>query len=403
MRFDSIFINKKNIIFILFLLISLFLLIEPVVFVFTELHTLFRIGQVIVIFICIFLFFVKKCDFKFLILTLIFFFYQIIVTLLNDGAIVKVVTTMIPVVGMVLLLQYAIERNYFLTIKALYMYFSIIVYINYLLMIIYPEGILQATKYRTQDVGYNFLSVNNQLGSYLLIAALISILYCILKKKVTLNAVFLNIVVYMTLLNVWSVTSIIWLTFFYGFYFLMSRKNKVLKWKKYFSFMLLAHILIVVLEIQKIFSFLIVDFFEKDITLSGRTRIWELAIQEIKKTFIFGYGEIQDARYITIGTAEFNAHNIFLQVMLQGGFILLMLFLMLMIYSLNKTALSQNNKIASILIISVITLWGMMITEVYSILLQLLVLFLVYNCKKFIVAERIPNINRVMYVENKSY
>lgn len=71
------------------------------------------------------------------------------------------------------------------------------------------------------------------------------------------------------------------------------------------------HYLIVILSSGAAFSYLIVNILKKDLTFSGRRTIWEYALLQIKESPFWGYGEIQNARYITVGTAKFNAHNIF--------------------------------------------------------------------------------------------
>ena len=48
---------------------------------------------------------------------------------------------------------------------------------------------------------------------------------------------------------------------------------------------------IVLLRLQNIFSFIIQNILGKDLTFTGRTRIWDNAIEFIKARFIIGYGK----------------------------------------------------------------------------------------------------------------
>ena len=82
----------------------------------------------------------------------------------------------------------------------------------------------------------------------------------------------------------------------------------------------------------------IVDLLGKDITLTGRTDIWGVVIQKIMKHPWFGYGymgfwlgmegDSADVWYETRGFLAPNAHNGFLDIGLQFGFIGLFLFLL---------------------------------------------------------------------------
>lgn len=71
----------------------------------------------------------------------------------------------------------------------------------------------------------------------------------------------------------------------------------------------------------------------KDITLSGRTKIWDTYISHIMKSFWLGYGVKENMHYIHIGRYDLGAHNMILSYMAQGGFILFVIFaFMLLLY-----------------------------------------------------------------------
>ncbi|HEY4601038.1 MAG TPA: O-antigen ligase family protein, partial [Cerasibacillus sp.] len=121
------------------------------------------------------------------------------------------------------------------------------------------------------------------------------------------------------------------------------------------------------------------EILEKDLTLSGRITIWDEALQLISKSYVFGYGEIQSARYITVGTAQFNAHNIFLQILLQGGIIFLFLFIVIFIISLRNSRYCRVESIRYYLLLAVFILFNMMVSEVYSFVIIFLLFTLINN------------------------
>ena len=66
-------------------------------------------------------------------------------------------------------------------------------------------------------------------------------------------------------------------------------------------------------------------FLGKDITLSGRLRIWDNAIGLVNKHAMVGYGISDNMYYVSYNNVTMEAHNMLLSYMLQGGIILLIL------------------------------------------------------------------------------
>ena len=97
----------------------------------------------------------------------------------------------------------------------------------------------------------------------------------------------------------------------------------------------LGTISIVVLRLQELFSFLIVDVLHRDLTLTTRTIVWDKAFDVIESAPIFGYGlEESVTAQIRFGTVE-SSHNYFLDQIYYGGVVALCL-LMLGLYMLGS-------------------------------------------------------------------
>lgn len=81
-----------------------------------------------------------------------------------------------------------------------------------------------------------------------------------------------------------------------------------------------------------IIKFILVDIMHKDVTFTGRTGIWNLAIRIIAEEPIFGYGEgmgsFTAGDYWTNFIVHSGAHNQFLQIMLFGGIVSLVFYLL---------------------------------------------------------------------------
>src|SRR5699024_5541737 len=93
--------------------------------------------------------------------------------------------------------------------------------------------------------------------------------------------------------------------------------------KTIFLALAFLYITIVFLNDLKMYSFIIENLLQKDLTLSTRKIIWEIAIKMINESLYTGYGYLSDGRYILYYNPirYRDAHNTILQFMLQHGFL----------------------------------------------------------------------------------
>lgn len=92
---------------------------------------------------------------------------------------------------------------------------------------------------------------------------------------------------------------------------------------------------IVVFRLQNLFSGIIVDVLHKDITFTGRTSLWDMAMWYIQKKPYIGYGIT--AKFLTMKSGiSYSPHNLVLQIVLAGGFLSLLCFVIMYIASVKK-------------------------------------------------------------------
>ena len=91
----------------------------------------------------------------------------------------------------------------------------------------------------------------------------------------------------------------------------------------------------------------------KDITMSTRTILWDKVIPVVESSFLFGYGISDNMWYIHHGKYLMEAHNMVLSYMLQGGIVLLVLFL-LMVLTLGWKIRNSNSLTSRYLAVGII-------------------------------------------------
>lgn len=275
-----------------------------------------------------------------------------------------------------------------------------LILVNTILTFLYPNGLyFFNSQFSGIDKSYYFLGVSNQVIPFYMI----SIVFVFL-KNFYLNKN--NKEVFLLFICMWgcefvyqSATSLVGCFFFtIGYLFFVLPKDTqgkiVHSIHRGYNFILVAmaitvfmiHYLIVVYQIQNKFAYLVEVVLRKDLTFSTRTIIWNSAINMIEKSFLIGYGAVENNnRYIEIGSSSFNAHNIILQILLMGGIILLLVCFLLVWKSIKSMLFCLDLRVKNIVFLLFAVFFFMSLSEVYTLNLMFIVLYL-----GFLIKEKIP-------------
>lgn len=137
-------------------------------------------------------------------------------------------------------------------------------------------------------------------------------------KKFSMRSGCLVVIGYAQLVTAYSATSIASLTLALALYCMMlfPKLRPYLNLFTYLGLYILSFVSIILMRVQHIFSFIIVDILHKDITFTGRTYIWDQALQEFSTNPVLGPGK----NVFTVGSQKISsAHNMALETLVQGG------------------------------------------------------------------------------------
>lgn len=232
-------------------------------------------------------------------------------------------------------------KKLFLALKILLVIF---LFIDFIFVIKYPLGI------RVDLYNVWFFGAKNSQIAYILPTLFVTYIYnfilCKKTRMLKLEFLILFIISFYILFVVNSVTSIIVLLFF--LILLLISKNKIyisLSMKKLSIIYFLLFLSIVVFQIQNNFSDLFINILGKDVTFTGRTIIWSDTINFIKNNYLFGFGlEPSYLRVIKMNDiSALNSHNMILEIIYNGGFVLFFVFLYFWNHMCKKVDLFSNN------------------------------------------------------------
>lgn len=208
---------------------------------------------------------------------------------------------------------------------------TVLVLCNFTLLCLFPKGLCVGGSYFYR---YNFLGIDNFLAPILIpYMFLVALRSSIRTGDLDWFAYLMIGISALSLLLVWSATglmglaaALVFLLFFYG------RRGQRL-----FNFLTVQCVSIglffsvVLFRLQDIFAFFIEGVLHKGLSFTGRTDIWDKAVTMILESPMLGYGFAQSGKVYRLRKGKYyHAHNVFLEILMEGGVCALIAYLLML-------------------------------------------------------------------------
>lgn len=207
-------------------------------------------------------------------------------------------------------------------INSVFYVLFLLVMLNFAVIILYPKGIYNIG---LSNRSYWLFGHVNNMPSFvypsLLISAIIYNKNKGLKKQLS---IILFLVSILSILLGGSATSSIGLVFIAA---TMVFKRIKINLRSVFIFSMIFLIIVVIMNSNINIIKIISKLFNRNITFTGRTVIWERVLYYIKNNFIFGYG-IESAAITELKFGFISPHNRYLYILYRGGIISFILFVL---------------------------------------------------------------------------
>lgn len=260
-----------------------------------------------------------------------------------------------------------------------------LIYINLVTIILFPEGMYDTFFTENFFLGYDNVSI-----TFILPALCVSILYSYLKyDKISWRTIALIIGSFATVFLRKIATSEVMMMILIAYLIVprIFRNTKIFNIFNYIIINIIAFLAIVIGRVQDYFSFLIVDVLGKSLTFTGRTRIWDRNISYIKQNWL-GYGYEEEAIRKLKNDGFAHAHNQILEVLYQGGILLLLSFASIF-YFLGKSLMRfKEHKYAKVTSLFVFMVMISMLMEVFRTDYFWIIYMVAYHIGSIILQER---------------
>ncbi|MBQ1311947.1 MAG: O-antigen ligase family protein, partial [Blautia sp.] len=257
-------------------------------------------------------------------------------TLLHSGLhsqVWKCLKYIYPILGSVLLLESAALWDFRNAVKAVYyMAFSQTV-INTCTVLLFENGI-----YLAEDTSRQYFLGNENLFIMTILLGLCA--GCILTvekgKRISWDYLVFLAASAVSILKVWSASSLIGMTVFLlgVLSMIVIPFDGLYRLETGIALSTAGFVSIVLLRMQYLFKPFIEGVLHKDVTLTLRTYLWDKVLNAVKKSPWIGYG-VENAkdfndRFQGSNMHWVHSHDYYLELLMKGGIVLLVLFLILL-------------------------------------------------------------------------
>jgi len=260
-------------------------------------------------------------------------------TYLQGGDVYTCAKDSFPIVAIILLYDILINDSVDAFINSQLLCFEIVVYINLLTQIRYPGGMLVLKgAFHSVSNKWWFLGYYNTYTPYFIPAVVFALLYCHRTGLYIRTTGLISAVVISSLLAK-SGGNTLAIIIMVGTYLIFSRWTIVFNYINYWLMQVGFYIVIIIMNAQSKFSWLLNDILNKSSSLKGRMRLWKRTINILKNSPWIGYGTRSGLYRVhenRVGTWAIYAHNLILELVYQGGLIYLGMFVVLIIMAGNK-------------------------------------------------------------------
>lgn len=321
---------------------------------------------------------------KFIILMLFFYLTKLISTIINSGSISALVTEIYPVLGICLLIELGLRKNPKQLVKAFATVLSFLTIVNFITIIVNPNG------YHVIEKLIFFLGYRNQLAPFFILTIVVITLrnmYFPNKYRKIQLGLLLSICTFM-IFHAGSGSNIIaWIPV--TIYFIMpfiSKNSNIFNIKSYLALYIILFYTVIVYNIQERFADLLYRFLGKDVTFSGRIQLWNTGVEMIKNRPLIGYGMSDSSNIILspISGRYLSAHNQFIQLMIEGGFVSMFAFGSIAYLTFKKLYEFKKSEASKILSIGIFAIALVLFSEAMGFFYIFILFAFAYNIDKIV-------------------
>lgn len=382
--------SKKAIVTILYIIILLpFFKTDYIFFNMPNLNNILGIMRILSAIISLIIAIKNRYISKKIIYLVIFASIIIFSTIVHSGNITTVINYFITFLTIAYLIDY--NKKDILFLNSMLICFEIIIYINFISMILYPQGLYTTGNILIGTATQNwFLGFKNVMITFFLPAFTISYIYMNITGR-KIRHYILSIIILLSTFMSGSSTSIVGISilFLFSIFDIGKKYYNTFNIKTYMKVSYILFFIIVIFRLQYMFSFFLEDILKKDLTFTHRTVLWDITINKIIQYPLLGNGWVDADIRRTMYNSQtiITAHNQILEYLFLGGFLCIIALFLLCNKSEKEIKNFYRDKNIQIISLSFFVFMIINLTEVFLNPLIMIVFFIYIFAKNYILED----------------
>lgn len=348
----------------------------------SEINSIYVNAIRVIFIIVLFKYISQKRISKFILFLILFYAIKGIATILNSGDISSVITEAYPIIGICMFIELHLNKNPKQLIRAFSYVLTTLTVISCITILIRPEG------YADVYSKIYFQRPGNQMSSFCILSMFFSSIHAYIKKdkKTTIFTWILLAINTYIIVRVNSTSGLIaWIAF--NIYFIIPNMkiiNKIISFKNGVYLYVVFFFSVIVFKIQDKLAFLIENLLGKNLTFTGRTNLWDTALMMISKKPLFGYGMSDNTNIIySAEQGKFlSGHNQFIQLLLEGGIVSLVFFLIIIYLVYLQLRKYKENTISILIVFTTLSIGLVLFSEAMGFFDIIIILCVGFNANK---------------------
>lgn len=282
----------------------------------------------------------------------IFGLWGVITTVLNDGYLSRALIDFGTIYAVYILVSKAVSYDAEVFITQMEKALLLLVSLQLISEIIYPSGLPADLYTNNSSNALYFMTLDNGTASLTILAVTFIFLkdrYCKVKKnqQVTLRLMICLVTAILSgsTTAVFSTLLVILVPAFIKLLNKHSTFDRPITWVLSY---LVIFIFVIIGGYNSIFNTIFTTLTGKQ-GFTGRVFLWDKALNLITKSPVIGYGR-QTQNYISAWGGNFSSHNVILEMLLQGGIIAVILWILCIIVSTKNVRLSNDRYLIRVLL-----------------------------------------------------
>ncbi|MCR5248637.1 MAG: O-antigen ligase family protein, partial [Paludibacteraceae bacterium] len=311
---------------------------------------------------------------------IVYYVWLWINTLIHGYSLSNAVSSSLNSISLCIIMDYYLQKDTKRIIRSLARYLLLLVLINFVTILAYPDGMYSISSLATGVVTKNwFLGYKNPQVRIILPALTIQLISNYIKNKnIYTSSVIMLIIAFASSYLVDSGTAMFGVVIFYVavLYFNAFKESKLLSIKNILIISLFISVAFVLFNAQDLLMKLWENPLGRNNTLTGRTYVWTRFLKILKENKFLGSGIVP--ANVVIGMTGYNhPHNYYLYVLFQGG-IIGAIIIVYLIFSASKLTYQHFSSDSShVLTCCIVTFFIMGITESLTECVMLYPLFVI--------------------------